>query len=164
VIASKSEFVWSKRSVICLQTTCIKGGDCLTFRPVANPLPRFLLPDRSVSAAHRLVALALIIGIFWVLTLSASPQIHEWIHPDADHEDHDCAVTLFLWGGLVHSQLPPSLFAGPLFTFLRHSTSLPPEILATLFAGQRISERGPPGLHGLLDAQLRPSQGRRRLV
>jgi hypothetical protein len=66
------------------------------------------------------------------------------IHPDADHQDHDCAVTLFLGGGLVHSPLLPSLVAGPLVLFLRHIPSPPPDIFAVLFAGQRISERGPP--------------------
>ncbi|MBV9731189.1 MAG: hypothetical protein JO275_00345, partial [Verrucomicrobia bacterium] len=86
----------------------------------------------------------LVVAIFWALTLTVSPQLHELIHPDADHEDHDCAVTLFLGGGLVHSPLLPSLVAGPLVLFLRHTLSLPPDVFVVLFFGQRISERGPP--------------------
>jgi hypothetical protein len=44
-------------------------------------------------------ALALILALLWLLTLAASPSLHELVHPDADHEDHDCAVTVFLSGG-----------------------------------------------------------------
>ena len=44
-------------------------------------------------------ALALILALLWLLTLAASPTLHELVHPDADHEDHDCAVTVFLSGG-----------------------------------------------------------------
>src|ERR1700740_2436707 len=98
----------------------------------------------SIQAGQRFTGAALVVAIFWALTLTVSPQLHELIHPDADHEDHDCAVTLFLGGGLVHSPSLPSLVAGPLVLFLRHTPSPPPEIFAVLFAGQRISERGPP--------------------
>ena len=97
-----------------------------------------------IQTGQRWTGAVLVVAIFWALTLTVSPQLHEWIHPDADHEDHDCAVTLFLGGGLVHSPLLPSLVAAPLDLFLRHTPSPPPEIFAVLFAGQRISERGPP--------------------
>jgi hypothetical protein len=99
-----------------------------------------------IQTAQRWTGAALVVAIFWALTLTVSPQLHELIHPDADHEDHDCAVTLFLGGGLVHSPLLPSLVTGPLVLFLRHTPSPPPEIFAVLFAGQRISERGPPAI------------------
>jgi drug/metabolite transporter (DMT)-like permease len=97
-----------------------------------------------IQTGQRWTSAALVVAIFWALTLTVSPQLHELIHPDADHEDHDCAVTLFLGGGLVHSPVVPSLVAGPLVLFFRHTPSPPPEIFAVLFAGQRISERGPP--------------------
>ena len=97
-----------------------------------------------IQTGQRWTSAALVVAIFWALTLTVSPQLHELIHPDADHEDHDCAVTLFLGGGLVHSPLLPSLVAGPLVLFLGHTPSPPPDIFAVLFAGQRISERGPP--------------------
>jgi hypothetical protein len=79
-----------------------------------------------------------------VLTLSFSPQLHEFIHPDAEHEDHDCAVTLFLGGGVVPASVLPNLIPGPIFTFLFGTPGEPREILARLFTGQRVSERGPP--------------------
>ena len=97
-----------------------------------------------IQTGQRLTGSVLVVATFWALTLTVSPQLHELIHPDADHEDHDCAVTLFLGGGLVHSPLLPSLVVGPLVLFLRHTPSPHPDIFAVLFAGQRVSERGPP--------------------
>jgi hypothetical protein len=102
------------------------------------------MPGPLIQTAQRWTGALLVVAVLWALTLTVSPQLHELVHPDADHEDHDCAVTLFLSGGLVHSPLPPSLVAGPLFIFLRQTFSPPPDIFAVLFAGQRISERGPP--------------------
>ena len=106
------------------------------------------MPGSLIQTAQRCTGALLVVAVFWALTLSVSPQLHELVHPDADHEDHDCAVTLFLGGGLVHSPVLPSLVAGPLFIFLRQTPSPPPHIFAVLFAGQRISERGPPVIAG----------------
>jgi hypothetical protein len=97
-----------------------------------------------IQTGQRLTSVVLVVAIFWALTLSVSPQLHELVHPDADHEDHDCAVTLFLGGGLAHSPMLPSLVVGPLVIFLRRSVCPPPDIFAVFFAGQRVSERGPP--------------------
>jgi hypothetical protein len=46
-------------------------------------------------------AVALILALLWLLTLAASPSLHELVHPEANHEDHDCAVTVFLGAGSV---------------------------------------------------------------
>jgi hypothetical protein len=101
-----------------------------------------------IQTGQRWTGALLAVAVLWALTLSVSPQLHELVHPDADHEDHDCAVTLFLGGGLLHSPVLPSLVAGPLSTFLGHVPNPPPEIFAALFAGQRVYERGPPALRG----------------
>ena len=39
------------------------------------------------------VALVLVLAV-----LAASPEAHEWLHHDAGHEDHECAITLFVHG------------------------------------------------------------------
>ena len=31
---------------------------------------------------------------------AASPQLHAWLHPDAGQADHECAITLYLHGGI----------------------------------------------------------------
>jgi hypothetical protein len=55
-------------------------------------------------AKHSVVYVGLIpllmVSIVWALTLAVCPELHEWVHPDAGHEDHDCAVTLFSNGGV----------------------------------------------------------------
>ncbi|HEY0789919.1 MAG TPA: hypothetical protein VGD78_02535 [Chthoniobacterales bacterium] len=51
-------------------------------------------------APRVLLAGALALAVFWAATLAVSPRLHEWVHADADHEDHDCAVTLFLSGAV----------------------------------------------------------------
>lgn len=48
-------------------------------------------PRRLFAAGGAALVLALSV-------LAASPQLHEWLHPDADHSDHECAITLFHHG------------------------------------------------------------------
>jgi drug/metabolite transporter (DMT)-like permease len=115
---------------------------------VFTRVTRCFSPGPLTQTARRWTGALLVVAIFWALTLSVSSQLHELVHPDADHEDHDCAVTLFLGGGLLHSPVLPSLVAVPLFTFLRHAPVPPPDISAALFAGQSVFERGPPALRG----------------
>jgi len=113
-------------------------------------LTRLPAANQQSQRARFWIAAVLLVGIFWVLTLSFSPQLHEFIHPDAEHEDHDCAgqrlspVTLFLGGGVVSASVLPNLISAPAFTFLFSTPGEPREILAQLFTGQRFSERGPP--------------------
>ncbi len=38
-------------------------------------------------------ALVLVLAI-----LAADPEAHRWLHADSDHEDHSCAVVLFVHG------------------------------------------------------------------
>jgi hypothetical protein len=89
-------------------------------------------------------ALALILALFWVLALAASPSLHELVHPDADHEDHDCAVTLFLSGGFGQVVAEPIIVRQPDLEFAYLS---PGEIRKTAIAGpttRSILEHGPP--------------------
>ena len=51
-------------------------------------------PGRLFQAtAALLAALVLVLAV-----LAVCPELHEWLHPDAGHEDHECAVTLFAHG------------------------------------------------------------------
>jgi hypothetical protein len=45
------------------------------------------------ATAAFLAALVLVLAV-----LAVCPALHEWLHPDACHEDHECAVTLFAHG------------------------------------------------------------------
>lgn len=103
--------------------------------------------NRKNSAGPAQVSLTtvLIVSIFWVLTLSVCPELHEWVHPDADHEDHDCAVTLFANGG-IHFVPADLAYAGKPsdLPFLASLTCLCSQVLASAQAEQLIPARGPP--------------------
>jgi hypothetical protein len=71
---------------------------------------------RNHHVSHAGTALAALLALFWALTLAASPDLHERVHPDANHEEHDCGATLFLSGAVgpvlaavVFSLAPPCL-------------------------------------------------------
>lgn len=57
---------------------------------------------RNSTARAFVTALALA-GFLSALALSASPQLHERLHPDANRASHSCAVTLIAAGNLKHS-------------------------------------------------------------
>jgi hypothetical protein len=63
-------------NVTQMQVTCIKH----------SRFQRFLV---AVLLAHLLA----------IVAMAASPELHEWMHPDAHDDDHDCAVMLFVGGG-----------------------------------------------------------------
>lgn len=86
----------------------------------------------------------LIASILWALTLTLCPELHQRVHPDADHEDHDCAVTLFSNGGihfvaldLFDARKPSNWLLD--YVLLRSSQVLVSEQIARLIPG-----RGPP--------------------
>ena len=89
-------------------------------------------------------ALALILALLWLLTLAASPSLHEVVHADADHEDHDCAVTVFLSGGFGQVVVEPMIIRQPDLEFAYFS---PGEMLARIVTRPiacSILEHGPP--------------------
>ena len=49
------------------------------------------------------VAILASAAFLWTLTLSASPQLHERIHPDANQVEHTCAATFVASGNYDHA-------------------------------------------------------------
>jgi hypothetical protein len=47
---------------------------------------------------RRAVAIVALLHLFALITLAASPSLHEWVHHDSDSCDHECAVTAFVGG------------------------------------------------------------------
>ncbi len=61
-------------------------------------MSRSVPPPTMPCPAFRGLALACAL-LVWVLgLLAASPELHAALHHDADHADHECAVTLFNQG------------------------------------------------------------------
>jgi hypothetical protein len=93
-------------------------------------------PRRLVAAAA--AVLVLILGV-----LAASPQLHRWLHPDADHSDHECAVTLF-HHGVTQAVVGVALAVMPLLLFV-HLAFVPagPDLIAPRY--RLCPGRAPPG-------------------
>ena len=59
-------------------------------RAFYSDLPRF----------RRVLVGLLLTHLLAVMAMAASPALHEWIHGAAHEGDHDCAVVLFMAGGV----------------------------------------------------------------
>jgi hypothetical protein len=65
------------------------------------------------STARAFVTVLALAGFLSALTLSASPQLHERLHPDANRAGHSCAVTLIASGNVDHSPTALSINEPP---------------------------------------------------
>jgi hypothetical protein len=99
---------------------------------------------RKQSVVHVGLMLLLVLSILWAVTLTVCPELHEWVHPDADHGDHDCAVTLFSNGG-IHFDAIDLLDVGKpsnrAFIDVLHLRS---QVLVSAQTERLIPGRGPP--------------------
>jgi hypothetical protein len=59
---------------------------------------RFQHKKGSLSLFGKAVSVAAVLLIGLVAYLASSPEAHEFFHPDAGHEDHECVVTSFAAG------------------------------------------------------------------
>jgi hypothetical protein len=102
---------------------------------------------RSLVRLCRLLPAATLAVFLWMLAIEASPQLHEWIHPDADSGHHECAVTDMSSGGLgdgliaqpfaVSSILPHQFWCVAEFV---------PRWIASLFLTNCVLEHAPPSV------------------
>jgi hypothetical protein len=86
----------------------------------------------------------LMASVFWALTLTVCPELHEWVHPDADHEDHDCAVTLFSNGGIHFLAVDLLYVEKPSDWLLVNVLVLRSQVLVSTQTERLIPGRGPP--------------------
>ena len=56
------------------------------------------LTSQTPGAFTKACALLLAVTVILLAVLAVCPAAHEWFHHDADHSDHECAVTLFAHG------------------------------------------------------------------
>jgi len=101
---------------------------------------RAIRQSRISSAFSAALCAALLV----LLTLAASPQLHEKLHHDAGRADHHCAVTMLLENGL-HDGGAPSLVEAQALPVL--SSELPASAgqkLGALFLIAAVFEHAPP--------------------
>jgi hypothetical protein len=93
-----------------------------------------------------LVCFGLIGAFLFATALSASPQLHERVHADANQSQHECAVTLIASGSYDHTVAAPAFdpsIAASQFTQL---PTLNSTWVASLFLSASIFEHAPPAI------------------
>jgi hypothetical protein len=98
---------------------------------------------RSNNCGRAFVAGCVFAAFLYALALSASPQLHQRIHPDANRVEHNCAATMIASGSYDHAH-PPLLSApAPSIQFSK-IPALTPCWVQSPFLGARIFEHAPP--------------------
>jgi len=98
---------------------------------------------RNSTMTRASVAVITFAAFLWTLTLSASPQLHERVHKDANRVEHSCAVTFIGSGKVDHS--PVALIIsrpGPIDEF--KIPELKPRWIESLFLIAAVFEHAPP--------------------
>ena len=99
---------------------------------------------RSINHGRALIAICVSAAFLWALALSASPQLHQRVHKDANRVEHNCAATMIASGSYSHAAHPP-LLSGPVPVI--HFSKIPaltPQWVESPFLGACIFEHAPP--------------------
>jgi hypothetical protein len=99
---------------------------------------------RSINYARAPVAALVSVAFLWALALSASPQLHQLVHKDANRVEHNCAVTMMASGSYDHAANPPLISAADLAPQFSKIPALIPRWVQSPFLGACIFEHAPP--------------------
>jgi hypothetical protein len=99
---------------------------------------------RSTST-RAFVGLLATAAFLWALALSASPELHQRAHPDANQANHVCAVTFISSGNFNHTPVV-LLIKAPVPTDEFTIPELTPLWVGPLFLLTSVFEHAPPAL------------------
>jgi hypothetical protein len=99
---------------------------------------------RSNNCGRAIIAAFVSIGFLWALALSATPQLHQRVHADANRVEHSCAATMIASGSYDHATHPPLISADALFLQFSKIPVLTPCWVQSPFLGACIFEHAPP--------------------
>ncbi|MBV9489318.1 MAG: hypothetical protein JO069_06280 [Verrucomicrobia bacterium] len=86
-----------------------------------------------------------LLALAWALALATSPDLHERIHPDANHEGHDCGAMLFLSGAVGPALLVLACFVGkPRLPLVRLAVLTRPAVWTVRPIDRAVLEHAPP--------------------
>jgi len=126
-------------AAICEKIACASPSIVTGFRPMNSS-------GRSQNNARALVAAVLFAAFSWTLLVSVSPQLHGYIHDDANRADHVCAITLIASGSYEHAA-QPALISAPQFDVCFAATpSLASIWVKPLFLNAHIFAHAPPAV------------------
>jgi hypothetical protein len=99
---------------------------------------------RSTNHGRAFVATCVFAAFLWALALSASPQLHQRVHKDANRVEHNCAVTMIASGSYDQAAHPPLVSADALVPQFSKIRALTPCWVQSLFLDACIFEHAPP--------------------
>src|ERR1700687_1291795 len=99
---------------------------------------------RSKNHGRAFVAAFVFAGFLWTLALSASPQLHQRVHKDANRVEHNCAVTMIASGSYNHAAHAPLVSAQAGVVQFSKIPALTPCWVQSPFLGACIFEHAPP--------------------
>jgi hypothetical protein len=99
---------------------------------------------RSTNRGRVFAAAFVSVVFFWALALSASPQLHQRAHSDANRVDHSCAVTMIVSGSYNHFAHVPLVSAPVPAVQFSTIPALTPHWVQSPFLGASIFEHAPP--------------------
>jgi len=99
---------------------------------------------RSTNHGRVFVAVCVSAGFLWALALSASPQLHQRVHKDANRAEHSCAVTMIASGSYDHAAHPPLVSVPAPSVHFSKILALTPQWVESPFLGACIFEHAPP--------------------
>jgi hypothetical protein len=101
---------------------------------------------RPTNHGRTFVAACVFAAFAWALALSASPQLHYFVHADANRAEHSCAVTAIASGNCDHAAQPPLVSAPNFVSQFGRVSSLNPAWVQPLFLKAHIFAHAPPAL------------------
>jgi len=90
------------------------------------------------------VAIVLSAAFLWALALSASPQLHQRVHKDANRAEHNCAVTMIASGSYDHAANPPLVSVPVPSVHFSKIPALTSQWVESPFLGASVFEHAPP--------------------
>ena len=99
---------------------------------------------RSMNHGRAFVAVWVSAAFVWALVLSASPQLHHYVHKDANRVEHNCAATMIASGTYDHAAHPPVVSVPAPSVQFSKIPALTPHWVESPFLGASIFEHAPP--------------------
>ncbi len=99
---------------------------------------------KSSTISRASVAVLASAAFLWALTLSASPQLHQRVHKDANRVEHTCAATFIASGNYNHSPASALLIRAPVPINDFQVPELSPRWIWPVFLVASVFEHAPP--------------------
>src|SRR5438876_7188030 len=98
----------------------------------------------STNRGRAFVAAFVSVAFLCALALSASPQLHQRVHRDANRVEHTCAVTMITSGSYDHAVQSPLVDAPATAVQFSKIPALTPCWVQSPFLGACVFEHAPP--------------------